>query len=419
MMRNKVKMKFLLVAPIALLVFALTIYFVFLNKGTLSVKVLPKTASVLINNAPQTVNNSGIAKSRLIPGVYTLRITIDGYVPYYEQFRLRGGSITEKNIELKTVPKVSLLDQSAALLERYSDSQISYLGNNGQTINTLNGKLDENSQVVVDQQKAITGSSLWDIDDIAFSPDRQLAILKKESTAYLYDFNRYNIVGQDIQLYGENIGNVIWSPDQSRLAYFHAPAAGEEFLVFADLLNESPKNILPLPNFVDPVLQWSKNGEQILIINQSDKSAENKVYLFDVYSRDLKTLTDFGGVLGGYFTDNDQKILYFTEQNDPKNPIKSVASVMKIDGSDKKSLEVNAYPEKVFIQNDREIVFLTYIAGRERLILVNTAEETIVELYFEPPEPFNIEKVILQEKNFLYLLADSKLYGVKYQDNNY
>lgn len=428
---NSKNKRTLLILSLGVIIFALLIYFVFLNKATLTVEVQPKNAQVTLNNAKQAVNNSGVAKTRLVPGKYTLKIEANGFVPYKATLALKGGTSTSKKISLKTLPNVVALEDNTSLPQFIND-QAFYLGDNHQAIFELAAGLNDKNIPSEVAKKPITPDVFSNIDDIIFSPDQQLAIIKQGTDASLYDFNKYDIIHQDMKPFGTSIGSIVWAPDQSRLAYYYAPPAttgtggqapssGERSLIFSDVLNASPQRVADLTGFNNPILHWSKNGDNILIIPRNTDSSTNKVYLFDVYARELKSITDFGDVLDARFVENDQKIIYFTSSNDPKSPIKSDVNLMSPDGKNKENLKVKAYPGQIFIQqNDNEVIFWTYTNGSYQPFWANLQSRDSAQIFFNKPKPFEPSGLYLsKDKKILYLFANTKIYATKYEDNSY
>lgn len=399
---------------------ALVIYFTFLNKATVNISVNPKDAQVLLNNAPQLVNNSGISKSSHLAGKYTLRVEANGYIPYTESVTLKGGSSFKKTLELKPLPKLSVLDENATLAEKYGDNQASYLGDNKTTLYTVSAGLNDKNVLESNDKKAMTPAVFASVDKMIFSPDKQLALLKIGTDLYLYDFNRYDILTQEMRKISSNVGDVVWAPDQSRIAYFYAPLSGERSLIFADVLNANPVRVASLPEMTDPILHWSSEGDQILIIPRNTKSADNKINIFDVFTRQLTTLTDFGSVLDARFVLSGQKIIYFTSSNDPSNPIKSDMSIMDLDGQNKESMKLKVYPTQISIEYDSKLLFVTHLSGKERVMLLDLNNKDMTEVSFEKPSNFQINSLFLSTDNkVLYIAGNNSLYATEYADTNY
>lgn len=419
-MINKTKQKTYILIGLIVIALAAIIYFGFLNKGVINITVTPKDARVLMNNAPEIVNNSGIAKSSHLAGKYTLKVEANGYIPYSENITLKGGSSFSKKIDLKALPVLTVLDENAYLVQKYADNQVAYLGDNKSTLYTVSAKLNDQGQTELESKKAMTPATFSNIDKMIFSADKQLAMVKIGTDLYMYDFNRYDILHQEMRKIGSNIGDAVWDPSESRIAYFYAPLDGERSLIFADILNQNPQRVLSLPEISNPILRWSDQGDQLLIIPRNTNSAQNKVYLFDVYARQLNTLTDFGDVLDAKFIDNDSKVLYFTATNSPSSPIKSEVSVMDIDGKNKTNLKIKAYSDQSYIQGEGKILFQTYLNGQEALVMMDYKNQEVAQLYFDRPKTFKINNLLLSsDSKIIYISTDNGLYSATYADNHY
>jgi len=409
----------IIIFAIGIISFALAIYFVFLDSCRLKIEVSPKNAQILLDNRPLTVNNSGISKTSVASGTYTLKVEANGYVSYKTEIKAEKGRSISKKVDLKKLPELTLLDEGSYLANYFND-QILYLGDNRRSILSLTAELNDKNLVVSSAKKPLTPEALSNIDKIIFSPDHQLAILKTSHEASLYDFNRYDIIHQEIRKYSDYVGDIIWSPDQSRLAYYYAPPTGERSLIFANTLNENQQRVVDLTTMEDPILHWSKNSDKILIIPRNSDTATNQIYLLDVYTKALQSLTDFGGVLDAKFIQNDQQIVYFTSTNDPKSPIKSEVSVMDADGNNKKSLEIKSYPEQTYFQSDEKVIFTTYSSGQEKLINIDFKAQKTNTIYFKRPQNFKIQNVYLSnDSKMIFLVANNNLYGAEYTDDNY
>lgn len=414
------KTRIYIFTTIGLVVLALVVYFVFFNTAVITLEVSPKDAVVTANNAPQTVNNSGVAKFSLRAGSYTLSVEANKFVPYQQKLSLKGGSRISQTIALHAIPDLTLLDASVALAQKYGDNLVSYLGDDKKTLYSISAVLDSSGKTALGPKNALTPPVFANVDKVIFSTDKALAIIKVGTDAYLYDFNRYDILHQDMKKISSDVGDVTWAPDRSRIAYYYAPPSGERSLIFADPLNQNPERVLTLTGIDNPSLAWSADGNQILVVPHGQKSADNKVYIFDVYLKQLKSLTDFGGVLGAQFSGDGSHIIYFVSTNDPKSTIKSAVSVMDRSGDNKRSLNINATPDQGFVQDKGSIIFITSIDDQPRVMLYNLNDASIKELFFNLPAKSIISGVFLSlDHKIVYVSTATGLFSARYADNQY
>lgn len=419
-MKSIINTKLYIIIGLTITVIAVIIYFTILNKASVKIVVIPKNAQVLLNNKPEAVNNSGIAKFKKIPGKYTLRVEANGYVPYQKIITLKGGSSFSSEINLSAIPKLMSLRDNVTLTQKYEDNQITYLTNNRSTLSTSNATLNSDNQPEAIGQKDLTPAVFANIDSIKFAPDNQLALVQRGNDLFLYDFNRYDILHQEMRQLGSNIGDAIWSPDQSRIAYTYSPSSGERSLILSDVLNTNPQRVLALGDIENPILYWAPGGDQILIVPQNSDVSLNKIYLFNISTRELTALTDFGNVLDARFISDGQKIVYFTGSNDPEHPIKSDVSIMDTNGNNKTDLKIKAYPENSFITNDNSMLLLTYLSGEEKIAYFDASELKFYQVFFEKPANFKIQNLILSnDQKLLFVAGNNNLYVTNFVNNKY
>jgi hypothetical protein len=334
--------------------------------------------------------------------------------------QLRGGNRITKKINLKPLPKLTQLSDSAALAQKFSTDSVAYLGNSRKTLFTTQASINGSGTIQTAEAKAMTLDVFANVDKVIFSPDGQLAFIKVGGDAYLYDFNKYAIVGQNMTKFGSDIDDIVWSPDQTRVAYYYAPPSGERSLIFSDLQNQNPQRVANFSNIDNPGLQWSKSGDKILVVPRNDDDSKNNIYLFDVYLKQLTALTSSGNILSASFINSGNSILYFTASSDPNNPIKSTTSTMDLNGKNIKSLGIFANPEKTYFVSQSQVVFTTYLFGEEEYLLVDFAKNKTVRIFFDKPKQFDISNIMFSaDSKILYVAANGKLYATSVQTDEY
>ena len=417
--REQKKLILAILIVVSVTLTAILLYYLLLNKASISITVTPKDARVLVNNKDETVNASGISKFDLSPGNYTLDVVAEGYVPYSTKLTLKGGNRIEKLIDLQSLPKLTVLDSSAGLMQKFDASQVAYLGVNHTTLISTQAIRSTNGDVVSTGQKPMTPNVFSNVDKVIFSPDRQLALIKIGTDVYLYDFNKYDIIHQDMKKIGSDIGDIVWSPDQTHLAYYYAPKTGERSLIISDILNQSPDRRLNLNDLDNPSLEWSPDGNQLLIVGHGDQDSQNRIFTYDVYLKTLRNLTD-GGILGAKYVSGGSKILYFVSNNDPKNPVKSEVWMMDNTGLNKKTTGIHAYPGSSYFQNDNQYIFTTIDDSGSHLVLADFKTQKISTIYFDQPKEFVLSNAQLSsDGKILYLDANGKLYATVLTTDQY
>lgn len=410
--------KLVLLAVAVVFLLAFMAYFFILNKASLTVKVTPVDAKVTLNNAPLTITK-GEANIKTTPGIYTLTVEANNYVPYHEKLTLKKSRAVTRQLDLKVLPSTGLLETNITQFMPYDGESVGYLGNSGATLYTATAELTSEGFISGYSRKPMTPDALAGVSGITFSPDRQLALMHKGSDLYLYDFNRYDIIHQEMRLIGQNIGDAVWSPDQSRIIYYQE-SDNSSGLFMADPLNSSPTRLVTLTDVDNPELVWSKSGDYLLIIPHNSDSNKNKLYRLDIYLKELTALTDSGGVIGAKFINDDKNIIYFVADTEANNPIKSTAWIMDQNGASKTNLNVRSTPGGVYKIDENKLIFLTYANGRQRVIKVDLEARTMAEIFFTRSSDFEVKNLFYSTKDgILYLESNNNLYAVKYQDDRY
>jgi hypothetical protein len=155
----------------------------------------------------------------------------------------------------------------------------------------------------------------------------------------------------------------------------------------------------------NPLLRWSPNGENLLIIPQSLNYDTNKIYLLSRYNLTLKTLTDSGDQVDAVFSPDSQKILYFSYSEDPAKNVNSIISVMDKDGGNKNTLDIRVSPTKVaWIDSTTLVLSAPDMLFQEKLFFFNTETKTINgnSLSNVSKNEINLLKTVVNGKIILY-----------------
>ncbi len=280
-----------------LLIFA-AIFFSFFYKGTLIINPQPDNAQIDVSG----VISKGKTTLRLKPGAYTLTVSAPGYISYKADINIKISQTITAEPQLLLSPVATKLTKDKISFFNLGDDQQSflYLSNNGKTFYKI-AKLDQTEPEIT----AITPDVFSNINNVLFSPNRQLFIYKKDSATYLYDLKRYDLVHQEVHPWGEGIGSLAWSPDGNNVYYYFAPVSGETTLIKANLDNTKLERVY---NFKDtsvrnPQLNISADGNKIIVLT-------DKIYLFDTYTKNLQELPNITQVASANFSPDSQKIIY-------------------------------------------------------------------------------------------------------------
>ncbi len=410
---------------------ALIILIWLVNRSTLILAVFPADSVVTVNNQVIYPDSDGNTKEIFSPGTYTLRVDRDDYISEIRDINLKKAGKLSLEIGLREAPKPftiaelssdgQAIAQDVQFISEADDfSSIFYFADNASTLYKSKFKINDEGDVETVFNRDISNPPLSGIQDIIWSPKKDAAIFKKADGVYFFDFKKYNFVSQEEVKYGEDIGDIAWSPDDSKIAYYYAPSNGEKSLIFA---NKTNSEITRVANFVElgienPFLSWSPDSERLIVIPRNSDINSNKIYLFNAYTRSFKQVTDSGGQIEAKFSPNGKKILYSTKSEDPDHPVDAVVSIMDENGENKRSLDLRAQISKIswFNNNNEKIVVATYDTEtkQESIFGFSVEEKTKDSFTLSLDGKKYISEVSLsRENNLLFYIANEQFYIVK------
>lgn len=304
----KHKVNYLLIKTliaVGILVAALILFLLYISRAYTQINVTPRNAQVFIDGKLLKVNSKGVYKKALSPGKHDVLVSLDKYVGEAQPYTFKRGIKRKISFNLKEMPKPELIEKKGKFLYVNEDN-FYYLNGNANTLfkGTYN---KEKSKLEI---LPITNPTLANIKDITLSPNEELALLRKSNNDLnLFDFKKYDFINQTEILWGQNIGSVAWSPDNSKIAYFYGTNE-EKTLMFSNIANTERQRILNFENFEisNPTFHWSPNSQWLAIIPKNKDKETNKIYLFNTFNRMLNELTT-----GGNFSDaaflSDSKLI--------------------------------------------------------------------------------------------------------------
>lgn len=400
-----------------ILVAVAIILYILVNRSTLNVVFTPSLAIVTLDNAPVNALPNGTAKITTKPGAHTLKVEADGYAAQILNLDLQGGRSKSLKIDLVKIPEPLVLPFNTITdipVNNISlgdeDNSVFYLGNNKSAIYKVKFNADKTIQIV----SQVTNPGLSGINEIIWSPSKDAALFKKGSSAYFFDFQKFNFVSQQETKFGDDIGDVAWSPDNSKIAYSYAPASGERSLIFADRSNTVIRRALNFNdlNIQNPYLVWSPSSELILIIPRNTDPGTNKIYMYNAYTTEFKSITDTGNNTEASFSPDGNKIIFSSVSNDPTNPVKSALSIMNSDGTEIKDLGIKANVSKVAWIDNSNIAIATFDPETTKEVLFRYNVDSRQKTGFSIPLAgiFVNSMLVSPDKKTLYFMANSKLY---------
>ena len=419
-MTNKIAKRIYIASAIAVgvLILAAVLFFTLFYKGLVTINVDPKNAIVTIDNAPQEVKN-GEVSARIKFGSHKIKVEADDYVGYQEEVTLKRGFNYSKTLTLKKAPIPSKLADNVKYLF-FKDKKVYY--QNSSDLLFYRGDLivESNGQVKIANLIKITDKPIANADNIQWSATGELLMIKRNKIAYSFDFLKYDFINQVETVFSDDVGDIVWSPDNNRVAYYYKPGTGERSIIYADKSNSNvfrAVNCRDL-NIVDPYLVFSPDSKWLAIIPRNNEFSQNKIYIQNVYTKEIKVINDAGSQKEAIFSGDSDKLLYSTFSTDLNNETRRDLSIMKIDGNEKTSLNTSSQAKIARYFSDRSKTLLLNFSGGNKMILVDTNASKVSNYYFEGQAEAKITDFQIDEKDNGIIYIDSgNLYFVKLEGN--
>ena len=399
-------------------VLALLAYLLFFSRAKVEIEVSPDSSVVTLDNRPAQLSD-GKAKFYAILGDHTLKVEADDYVGYKEEIELKRGSNYSKKITLQKAPSPIEIGANVQYIA-IKDNEVYYQDGGDKLFYKIKIAFDAGGQPQVEAKQAITSEPIAVVDAMIWSPTKELVALKRGAVVSMLDFKKYDFVGQNETVFGADIGDIVWSPDNSRLAYYYAPSLGERSIIFADKTNSVMTRAANLKELgiENPFLVFSPNSKWLAIIPRNKNYDQNKIYLMNVYSKEIKTLIDNGNQKELTFSLDSQKIIYSTFSANQQNSVQRELYVAKIDGSEKKKLAVSAKATDSLFWSDTDKIFLHQSLDGCKLKLLDFSSLEVIDFYFKGQNDSNISEILLNDqKSGAIFVAKGKLYFVKLTSN--
>lgn len=414
---------FKLFAAIGLLILALAAYLTVFNRASLIIVTDQPDINIFIDG--KTPDRLKQQNQRYIltlnPGRHTVRILSPNTAEFAQTFIVLRGLKKTINPAFNLVSKTSTRTNDISLLQSGSaENTVVFLGDNGRTFYQYNIKTN--------QLTKLTNKPLTGILDVAWSPDINLALIKKVDGYFLYDLEHSNLIDQEvIKLSQSNETTMpIWNPiifkqtnpsvsfDQKgigleeaanlkpeeifrQIAYLKFEGENQ-FLILADQLNQNQEKVANFKNLVNPVLTWSPDSKYIAI------SSDNGLDLFSLQERKTVKLISDRSVSGALFSPDSQRIAFASQS----------LQIIDISGIGWQDLKVETEIKKIsWLKDNRSILAAEYQpeSSSDRLIKVSGVNGEIEAFTYESTEKLNIWQPILGfDESFVVFQSNHRLY---------
>lgn len=391
-------MKKVLYVVLGIIVVAGLAAFIFYYNTSLTVKAKPVDAKITVDKKPLSSGE----KANIKPGVHEVKIEKEDYITYNKLINLNIGAnkLVDIGLRVKPVPEKVLSNKA----------QFTTLSNNKNSIYYLSEKTmyaieDINAEKL--KFDAISPDFFSDITNIIWAPDQELAIIKQNEKTSLYNFERYDLLHQEITPFDDNgIKNTVWSPDSKNILYYYEPGSGERTFIKATPTNTQKEIIY---NFLDtqiknPTIDISPDKKDVLLV------ANNKLYILNLYTNQMKVISGEEVVVEAQFSP-DNNIIMVTQ---------SGVYMINREGQSKTKLNFYTNLERITFINKNQLILSEKIDTRYKFYLYNLAENDKIELVYNQKTNVNpIDNIITSDEKILYFESNNYLYRMTVDTGKY
>lgn len=284
---------------VGIIILLVAVFFLFFAKPTLTILPTPGDALVFLDQQRVTAGTP----LKLASGEHTVRVEAVGYLATEQMVSLGLSQVVDLPIELRQIPEIIQLVGSVEWPVLSTDQgAILYLGQEGRQFFETKAELGNQGTA---RTNPITAVRFEGISDVAWAPDRELAVIKKTTgETILFDFQRYNFLEQEEKIVSREFASVAWHPTERRFAAFQTTPAGEKTLVTYAVASGETERLADLRTepFTQPDLAWSPDGRQIMFV-------ENGVFLYTIQTRQITKVAGTDGARAAVFSPTSDQIL--------------------------------------------------------------------------------------------------------------
>jgi len=413
--------KKVIIIGLLIIFFGVLILIWLLSRTLTSGTIQPSEARLYLDNNPITIGVDGKFKKFVPSGTHTFKLEAENYISYSKTVYLPKAGGYKLEITLQKKPNaIVLLDGDKAVtnidLIKYDNTSNSlyYFAESKTKLYQTKLESDGNGTIVA-KQNHLVATGLSGINETIWSPKVDSILFKKNDGYYFFDLQKINLVDQKETKFGDNIGDLAWSPDDSKIAYYYT-GNGEQSLIFADKRNQNVERVLNLREngINNPYLSWSPNSEWLIIIPRNSDLATNKIYLFNAYTRQLSVINNSGNNIEAKFSEDGGKILYSTFSKSPSSAISSVISIMNSDGNEQRSTDIRAILEQAqWLGGDNLLAaYFNQDSATEEIGMFSISSKMVNGSTFALPRKVYLAQILNTKNSITVFTVNNTLYGM-------
>lgn len=382
---------------------AAAIYWFFFYKAAITINPTPSNAKIEIDNNTYLAGK----RIRLSPGLHTLKISTSGYITYEKEQRFKISQIIKLNQTLRKMPEPNKFHDFKVEFPVLGQDKksISYLSNNGRVIYQVSTDFEpgQNAKYI-----ALTAEKFDAPEKIYWSPNQLFLIFQKSGKTFFFDFKRYDFTSQEIKDWGEDIGDVTWSPASDKVIYYYAPPSGEHSIIRSNTDHTEIERLYDLKKdaIENPKLIWSPDGQKVLVI-------QNQLYVLDILTRTLTKLIGTETALNASWSPDSSKILYETVAG---------LSVIGADGKNNQNLNLRSGINKTIWLPDSSGFFAAVKSASplDDLFKITLADNKKGQFVYDAPISVDMTNLMLSgDLKKMYFTSGERLFSLLLETKEY
>lgn len=378
-------------------------FFLVYWQATLTVRATPETTTLTLGSTSGT----GTLTTKLRPGTYTVTGTLPGHHPFSMTVTLGIHERRELAIGLREVPNAS----------RLSEQRVQHLALSAEDTNPTLLFLEPHTGVayrLFTQNPAqpvserITPDTLRNVEELRWSPNRQLALIRQDGRLKLYDFKRYDLVNQTVTEWPTEIRAIDWRPDGEKVAYVFHGGDGERTIIRAGKDNSEPERIFNLKNagLDNPSIEWSPDGKQLSLLENG------KLYILDVLTATLSAVR-LEGVRSTSWLPTSDRLIASTAQS-------GQLVIIPLDGEPTALSQTGHVDELVATKDGTRIILARLDQGNVVFEAIELATNTVTPYVLGAGLSIQPKHLILSpDEQTLYFTSAGQPYALTLDDGAY